>query len=632
MIQSTPVTGRTSVPAGPDRPVRVRSGGSREDPAPRSARTTSRLPEKMSTSTRPVRRSPPAGGSLARRRRRVAGRASRPCWSPPSAAFAAGVVVGRGGDDPRRTTAQAFVDAWARGDYVSMRALLTPEDRRAIPQRRFSNAYRNAAQDRHALGGHRRPRRASRTRTAASPCRCSLRTRLFGTLRGTLALPVVEQEDGAGDRLGPHLVHPGLRPGEKLTRETSMPPRAAIQARDGTPLAEGEARLSELGALASEIAGRVGPGAARARRRAGAARRAAGRARRPDRARARVRRRAGRARPAASCAAGGRVLASAEPRRGERGAHDDRPRHPARRGRRARRPLRRRRGDAAGRRRGARARRDRLLGAAAARLGVQDRHAGRRARRGRRQAVAGATPCRRPRCSRASSWRTPTASRAAARSRTASPTPATPSSRRWAPSWAPSGSWRRPSTSASTRIPGLAGAMRSTIPAAAEIGDDLAVGSTAIGQGKVLATPLLMAGIAGTIAERGMRVRPTLRKGAAPERTRAMPEPVARTIGSLHARGGHVGDRGERRDPGRQGRRQDRHRGAARHDERRPGPERPGRARRRTDTTDTNAWFAAYAPMRRPRAAVAVMLVGQGAGGETAAPVARQVLEAALKR
>ena len=38
-----------------------------------------------------------------------------------------------------------------------------------------------------------------------------------------------------------------------------MPPRAAIQARDGTPLAEGEARLSELGALASEIAGRLGP-------------------------------------------------------------------------------------------------------------------------------------------------------------------------------------------------------------------------------------------------------------------------------------------------------------------------------------------------------------------------------------
>jgi cell division protein FtsI/penicillin-binding protein 2 len=50
------------------------------------------------------------------------------------------------------------------------------------------------------------------------------------------------------------------------------------------------------------------------------------------------------------------------------------------------------------------------------------------------------------------------------------------------------------------------------------------------------------------------------------------------------------------------------------------------------DTTDTNAWFAAYAPARKPRVAVAVMLVGQGAGGDTAAPVARQVMEAALGR
>ena len=32
------------------------------------------------------------------------------------------------------------------------------------------------------------------------------------------------------------------------------------------------------------------------------------------------------------------------------------------------------------------------------------------------------------------------------------------------------------------------------------------------------------------------------------------------------------------------------------------------------DVTDTDAWFTAFAPARRPRVAVAVMLVGQGAG------------------
>ena len=48
------------------------------------------------------------------------------------------------------------------------------------------------------------------------------------------------------------------------------------------------------------------------------------------------------------------------------------------------------------------------------------------------------------------------------------------------------------------------------------------------------------------------------------------------------------------------------------------------------DPTNTDAWFTAYAPATRPRIAVAVMLVRAGAGGATAAPAARVVLDAAL--
>jgi penicillin-binding protein A len=51
-----------------------------------------------------------------------------------------------------------------------------------------------------------------------------------------------------------------------------------------------------------------------------------------------------------------------------------------------------------------------------------------------------------------------------------------------------------------------------------------------------------------------------------------------------------------------------------------------------TDPKDANAWFVAFAPADRPRVAVAVMLVGQGAGGDTAAPAARPIIEAALGR
>jgi cell division protein FtsI/penicillin-binding protein 2 len=48
------------------------------------------------------------------------------------------------------------------------------------------------------------------------------------------------------------------------------------------------------------------------------------------------------------------------------------------------------------------------------------------------------------------------------------------------------------------------------------------------------------------------------------------------------------------------------------------------------DKTDTDAWFVAFAPYKHPRVAVAVLLVGQGAGGETAAPAAKTVIQAAL--
>ena len=48
------------------------------------------------------------------------------------------------------------------------------------------------------------------------------------------------------------------------------------------------------------------------------------------------------------------------------------------------------------------------------------------------------------------------------------------------------------------------------------------------------------------------------------------------------------------------------------------------------DPRNTDAWFVAFAPARSPRVVVAVMLVGAGAGGKAAAPIARQVLSAAL--
>jgi penicillin-binding protein A len=178
--------------------------------------------------------------------------------------------------------------------------------------------------------------------------------------------------------------------------------------------------------------------------------------------------------------------------------------------------------------------------------------------------------------------------------------------------------------------PEFAGAAPSTIPAAGEIGDDLAVGSTAIGQGKVLTTPLKLAEVAATIGEGGRRPRPTLLKGNGGQGARATSAETARYIAramrSVVTSGTGVGAKVPGvRVAGKTGTAE--LRSTVSED---PVPAQPGVPPPEEDITDTDAWFTAFAPLRDPQVAVCVLLVGQGAGGETAAPAAAQVIRAAL--
>src|SRR5262249_7671344 len=82
--------------------------------------------------------------------------------------------------------------------------------------------------------------------------------------------------------------------------------------------------------------------------------------------------------------------------------------------------------------------------------------------------------------------------------------------------------------------PGLVGAATSSIPPASKLSGELDIGSTAIGQGEVLATPLQMALVASTIADGGRRPEPTLLDHQPPRFAgRAIPEQVARTVRRL---------------------------------------------------------------------------------------------------
>jgi len=170
--------------------------------------------------------------------------------------------------------------------------------------------------------------------------------------------------------------------------------------------------------------------------------------------------------------------------------------------------------------------------------------------------------------------------------------------------------------------PVLPGAAPSTLPAAEEITSPLELGATAIGQGRVLATPLLLASMAQTIASDGILRPPTLVRGDAGPEVRVTSRRVARTIERLMvdvvnygtgtaASLAPIGVAGKT--------------GTAELEDTTDEDDVEA-----TPGSDTDAWFTAYAPVNKPELAVAVLLVRQGAGGETAAPAARVVLQAAL--
>jgi cell division protein FtsI/penicillin-binding protein 2 len=164
----------------------------------------------------------------------------------------------------------------------------------------------------------------------------------------------------------------------------------------------------------------------------------------------------------------------------------------------------------------------------------------------------------------------------------------------------------------------------STIPT--EIGEEIDLGVSAIGQGEVLATPLEMASVSQTVANGGIRLpnsivlNPKLRPDAEP--VRVMSEQTAKEltelmIGVVVEGTGTAGAIPEAQVAGKTGTAE-------------LGPK-PGEENSDNPVQIKDAWFTAFAPAEKPRLAVGVLLIeAEAAGGEVAAPIASEILSAGL--
>ena len=533
-------------------------------------------------------------------------------------ALGAGLIVGSMADSETERVARDFGRAWERGDHAAMWRLLTETAQDETSPQALGEAYREAMQTATATGVE---TGGVRERGSGARMRVAVVTRIFGRVEGELDLAV---KDG---RIAwqPHLVFPGLARGETLSRSTTSPPRAEILARDGSTLVEGpaEARTSPLGDAGAQIAGSLGATATEDDQDALYARGFDRHAPVGISGLERILEDEVAGTPGGRLRAGERILATSAPR-------------PAR-------PVRTTI-DVGVQQAATLALAGRFGGIAAldARTGVVRGLAG----------IAFSAP-QPP----GSTFKIITATAALEKKLVKPSTPfpvethavidgvelenangescggtfANSFAHSCNSVFAPLGVriGAEDLVDAAERYgfneePALPGAAPSTLPAADEIASPLELGATAIGQGRVLATPLELASMAQTVASGGLRREPVVvRGGDRPRPVRVTSRRVARTLERLmvgvvsYGTGtaaslapiGVAGKTGtaELEDTT---------------DEEEDVEQSPG--------SDTDAWFTAYAPVRNPKIAVAVLLVRNGAGGETAAPAARVVLQAGV--
>src|SRR4051794_25576268 len=487
-----------------------------------------------------------------------------------------------------RDAAVRFASAWERGATGAMYRELDPDARSTYSPQRFDSDYRIA--DREATVEKVDVGRIGKAAGGRVRVPVAVRTRLFGTLRGRIVLPVTRAGERVGVRWRPYLRLPGLRPGERVARTIRRRPhRASVLGADGRRLADEPAAQSIAGrapaagdpgfGLEARYDARLA-GRPSAELHFGARRIAATKARRGRSVRATIRPGLQRA---AVAALGGQLggVAVLRPRDGSvlalSGLAVSAPQPPG-------------------------STFKIVTAAAALQAGV--------ARLSSTYPVRTAAVLSGVKLRNASN-------EFCGGSLTEAFTVSCNSV--FAPIGAKLGA-RRLAAAAQrfgfNAVPRVPAGRASRFPR--DLKDSLAVGAAAIGQERDLATPLQMAAVGATIANRGVHSEPRIVRSDRVARRRAVSSRVAAQVREMMLSVVRSGTGTAAAIPGVEVA------GKTGTAELRPT------ANATPDPRNTDAWFVAFAPARAPKAVVAVMLVGAGAGGKAAAPIARQVLAAAL--
>ncbi len=609
----------------------------------------------MPSSSRPPRPSQGSRREDVQRRRRLA----QAVIALATVAFLIGAIAGASHSPSYADTlAERFTAAWSRSDYASMYADIDPQAQREITPSEFASSYSGALTTATALATGMRVTGKPRGVAGGVEVAVRVQTLLFGTLSSDFTLPM--QGNGSGTRIAwsPSLAFPGLRAGERLDRHTTLPRRATLLARDGTVLAEGAAmeagqRASPLGSVASAVVGTVGPIPAASLHTleaegvpADAIVGVSGLELALDSS---LRGTPGGELLAVNAQSGttARVLATATPRAASAVRTTISP------------SVQRAAVTALGGQ----------LGGIVAMVPAT----------GQILAVAGIglDDLQPPGSTFKMVTLTGVLNAHLANPHTVFPyaTYATLDGVKlnnangeecggtlelafavscnsvFAPLGAKLGAARLVATAESygfNHSPGVPGAVESTLPPASQIQGQLDVGSSAIGQGEVQASALEMATVAATIADGGKRPQPTFNPAAAPPSgggTFVSSVAVAHTVRKLMIGVVREGTGTAAAIPGvtvagKTGTAELKSEStcspseseSSSKEESGSGESKPAEScgSAQSEASNTDAWFASFAPALAPRIVVGVLLVQDGAGGATAAPVARQVLEAGL--